>query len=319
MPRAYPSKISIELTNRCNYACRICPVRGSVYPALDMDFAVFKKIIDQIRVWIPAESELTLRLHVFGEPFLYNKIFDALDYIDLKLKRKAWISTNFSSLDPAMIKRLVSPRPYNVELGIWTDALEQQAYAYQRGAGFDRAHANIDYLIKLKNENNSALPEFHVGCIITRKNKRGSGAFLDFWKKKLRGVKGASVRSAVSHDWAGQVTESSVIQKKHGLCVRRRCGMPLEEMVIFSNGDVSPCCFDANHSILIGSIIDQELPLVWSGEKAVSFRQKAFLASLDSFSLCKNCIKYHAPIGIYIKDVFRRILRGSFPASAVKF
>ena len=84
--------IAIELTSRCNNKCQMCPYRlGGESPDLgDMDFEVFKKIVDEN----PAEE---ICLFNRGEPFLYPKIYDVINYIGDRAK--IVISTNGIAID----------------------------------------------------------------------------------------------------------------------------------------------------------------------------------------------------------------------------
>lgn len=80
-------KPSIELTSRCNLNCQMCPFRidNKNIPKGDMDWDLFTKLADEL-----AQQSEAIMLFNRGEPFLYPKIYEAIDYV----KCKVIISTN---------------------------------------------------------------------------------------------------------------------------------------------------------------------------------------------------------------------------------
>ena len=71
----YYNAFNIELTGRCNMACRFCGFRHRKNE--HMDFTLFKEIVDQI-----AKQELaqTILLAGGGEPMLYPRLMKAIQY-----------------------------------------------------------------------------------------------------------------------------------------------------------------------------------------------------------------------------------------------
>lgn len=81
-----PKRLSIKLTNRCNYACFYCGYHSKLInikqprKVFNIDFDVFKKIIDD------AASLKTDEISLLGsgEPFLHAHIYEMIDYIKRK-------------------------------------------------------------------------------------------------------------------------------------------------------------------------------------------------------------------------------------------
>lgn len=72
--RSYPRHLFIETTSNCNLTCSYCP-REKI--SQDMDFELFRQIVDEATRYGPR----SFSLHLFGEPLLYPRIFDAIRYI----------------------------------------------------------------------------------------------------------------------------------------------------------------------------------------------------------------------------------------------
>jgi len=84
--REFPRHIFIETTANCNLSCEYCPREKRKE---DMDFEMFKSIIDECNHYGPR----SFSLHLFGEPLLYPRILEAIRYIKEKDKRHTILLT----------------------------------------------------------------------------------------------------------------------------------------------------------------------------------------------------------------------------------
>lgn len=102
----FPYAISIELTNRCNLKCRMCP-RPKIknLDVGDMDFEFFKKIVDDFAKFTNKKTSFTLV--ALGEPLMYNNLSDAIEYVKMKCQNvPIHINTNATLLDEEKSKML---------------------------------------------------------------------------------------------------------------------------------------------------------------------------------------------------------------------
>lgn len=75
-PWGMPTILQVEPTSRCNLHCRVCPVgAGLGRPAGDMDPALFRRIVDEVR-----DSALLLLFWDWGEPFLHPEAYGMIRY-----------------------------------------------------------------------------------------------------------------------------------------------------------------------------------------------------------------------------------------------
>ena len=68
-----------------------------------------------------------------------------------------------------------------------------------------------------------------------------------------------------------------------------RCKMPYRMMAIGWNGDVMPCCYDADMSQTIGNCNDSKLNEIWYGKDAQKMRSKLKNFDLDGLNACSKC------------------------------
>ena len=82
-----PRQVVIELTNVCNLDCPMCPRKMFDRPNEHMDFEVYKKIVDRL------EGVEEIALIGYGEPLLYPKLIEAIEY-GKRLDYKVTLVTN---------------------------------------------------------------------------------------------------------------------------------------------------------------------------------------------------------------------------------
>ena len=76
---APPSVITLAVTDYCNLNCRMCPFQRSDIGKEHLDFALIKKLVDQVYPYRPYIS-----LCGRGEPFMHPQFFDIIRYIKSK-------------------------------------------------------------------------------------------------------------------------------------------------------------------------------------------------------------------------------------------
>lgn len=70
----FPRHLFIETTQRCNLSCSYCPRPNE---SSDMAFEMFKEIVREASCF----GKRSFSLHLFGEPLLWNKILDGINFI----------------------------------------------------------------------------------------------------------------------------------------------------------------------------------------------------------------------------------------------
>jgi len=89
--KKFPRHIFLETTSACNLKCEYCP-REQI--TKHMDFRLFQMVIDEASTY----GARSFSLHLFGEPLLYPRILDAIDYIKRKNKRHTVLLTTNGTL-----------------------------------------------------------------------------------------------------------------------------------------------------------------------------------------------------------------------------
>jgi len=144
----HPITVEIDLTNKCNNKCPKCT--GQTKNASEMDFKLFKKIIDNLEI-VGVKS---IVLTGGGEPLIYSKIIDAINYIH-NANIEVGLITSGQSLDMSykFLDKLIR---YLSWIRVSVDAGTPKHYKDTHGLDskhFSRVIAFVDKICRIKDLN----------------------------------------------------------------------------------------------------------------------------------------------------------------------
>lgn len=153
---APPSVVTFAVTDYCNLDCKMCPFQRSDIENNHLDFALIRKVIDQIYTSRPYIS-----LCGRGEPLIHPEFFKIVDYIKSK---GLWcaVDTN-GTLIEKNVDRLLSSKIDLVNISIDSvDEIQDQI----RGVpgAFQEAVAGIR---ALRAKSTKFRPMIRINCVIT--------------------------------------------------------------------------------------------------------------------------------------------------------
>ena len=139
----FPQRISIEITNHCNYLCVMCPQSDQTREKGYISPGLYRKIVDECVDYKPMVWN-----HFIGEPLLHKNFFELLEYAGKKGIRCGF-STNSSFLDDAIIMKILESGVERIELSL--DAFTEKTYHNVRGMkNFNEIEKNVRRLLKTK-------------------------------------------------------------------------------------------------------------------------------------------------------------------------
>lgn len=289
--KGYPCELVIEVSNRCNLHCAICP-RDRMSRAIgDMDFSLFRKIIDEIK----NKTEM-VDLCFAGESLLHPEIFEMIKY-SKDNGIKTFLQTNVTSLNKDVSHKLINSGLDLLVLSI--DSAREDTYKLIRGGDFKQVIENAENFLKIKNQDGRRLPYTIAQMISTIYNRDEVKDFMHIWKSK-----GAdSVRIKYFNDRAGSVDRSFA-----GVHSERHKGFPCVRvwrgLAIFWDGRVVPCCFDFSGKYIVGDVKSESVAEIWNSAKMQELRKIHLSGIIDSIKLCRNCSGYKGNFFELIATVF---------------
>jgi len=257
--------LMLEPVADCNLRCSYC--RGKMgternRPDL-MTWETFRRAIDTA-----PDSVESVSLCAFGEPLLHPRICDMIDYIRAH-GRRVVLYSNCTLLTGERLSLLARTDLSVLSVSIEPDAETSWKY---RGVDLDEIRRNVENFSRFKNPDT----EVKLSIVAHPGNIGRIHEAADMWRPLVRHVK---VGPMVGFDGTGH----------EGQCAEPWRG----NLVVFSSGEVSPCCVDLNADLVVGDVNESGLSDIMRGPK--------FTALLGRFiygpapALCGRCCEFAAP------------------------
>jgi MoaA/NifB/PqqE/SkfB family radical SAM enzyme len=280
-------KVGLELTSRCNLRCGMCPLPVLRRPYEDMEWPLVEKIEREVH-----GLGLKLKwLHEMGEPLLYPRIDDAI-----RLFPEASISTNGLLLTEALGARLLAS-PLR-RLRICVDTINPEAYPHLRTGG--------DWN-KLVEVTRAFLEQARGHRMRIEIQKMRSSLTLeetidDFVRLfDLRRYKNARVVEKTCE--ALDINEETDLHGKFYGCVQ---GSFFTWIVIFADGRVTHCCYDAHGDQVMGDLKTQSLQEIIDSDRFAAMKKAFDARDLSALPRCAECFKHGGESNTF-NDVLNRV------------
>jgi MoaA/NifB/PqqE/SkfB family radical SAM enzyme len=280
-------KVGLELTSKCNLRCGMCPLPVLRRPYEDMEWWVVEKAEREIH-----GAGLKLKwLHEMGEPLLYGRIDDAI-----RLFPEASLSTNGLVLTPEIgAKLLASPLK---RIRICVDSINPKVYPQLRTGG------DFDKLVDLTKKFLAQAKGHPLRIEIQKMRSRLTlEETTDDFKKlfDLKQYKNARVIEKTCE--ALDVNEETDLHGKFYGCVQ---GAFFTWVVVFADGRVTHCCYDAHGDQVLGDLKTQSLNEILEGERFAEMQSAFTRRDFTNLPRCAECFK-HGGESHTFNDVLTRV------------
>ncbi len=290
-----PINITIEPTNVCTLKCPCCETGAGLLqrPKASMSLEQFKEIIDKI-----AAHTNTLMMYYMGETFLNRHAYEMIRYAKQGGIPFITTCTNGEVVDP---EKLVDSGLDEVsfQLSGMSQATQQ---VYRVGSHLDKVLHNLKETVRLKKARRSGM-RITSGFIMMKHNEHEVPAFqhamseigvdeavvIDPCVRTLE--QGRDFLPTDRSHWLYDPTafEQGVLRPR--IRPQNECPWIYYSLVIQVNGDVVPCCRDADGQFVMGNILRQDLLEIWNDKKFCDFRT-ALHNNQKSLDICRLCSGY---------------------------
>lgn len=131
-----PQDVQLEITNRCNFACPICPRNLMKVPAQDMPWPLFHRVIQNVG------RPHAITLTGWGEPLMHADFCRVIAYLNQKIPQaKIKFTTNGSLLNPQLIIKLLKLRIAEIHFSL--DTVHQKSESH---GGAAKLSQNVEAL-----------------------------------------------------------------------------------------------------------------------------------------------------------------------------
>jgi len=279
--RHFPPSLEIEVTNRCNEDCIMCPRHLLARPFGRLPFELLEKILDEVE----GRVELINLFH-FGEPLLHPQLREMIAACKQRGIR-VLITTNGILLNERRAAELIDSGLDMLVVSL--DAASAEVYSQIRRLGdFEKVTKNVETFLLLKQRTGRG-PHVQVQMVSLRFNRNQIDDFVARWKGKADSVR---VKHFYNTAEIGSVINEPIRTAGNK---PRPCLLLWREPVILCDGTVLPCCVDMIGEKPLGNVNQRPLMEIWNGPEIVDMRRKHVEGRHKEIGLCRNChvFQYH--------------------------
>ena len=293
-----PVHITIEPTNLCNLQCPICETGAGLLnrPKGIMPFEDFKVIIDKLHNYIN-----NILFYYMGEPFLNSDSYKMIRYAKDK-GIYVTTCTNGHFIDAAQLVDCGIDE-VSFQIGGITQESHQK---YRVGSNLSAILKNVKDVLREKSISKTSHPKVILGLIVMKHNQSELDEFFEVAKEL--GVDEARILNPCVRTWE-QGKQFLPSDERYWLYDRdafnkgilrprrvpsNRCNWMYFSSVVLYNGDIVPCCRDAQGDYVMGNILKGDFASIWNGKKYREFR-KAIKQRQDKLKLCSLCSDFGIP------------------------
>lgn len=297
-----PKKVTLELTNRCNLKCIMCP-----HPTMknlkvkDMDFEAFKKIVDDACKFGDKKTDFTPV--GLGEPLMYAKLAEAIEYIKIRCTGGSiHINTNGTLLNEENAKMLCKSLGGKDSLLISLNGSSRNVYEELMGRDkFDLVVNNIkDFLII--REKIGRGPKVTIQLLKVKKTEPDIEKFKNFWTPLIGQNDDIFIRPLLN--WGGTVDIKDIQVRDKG--ERYPCpSLWTGGVITLADGNVYACCEAQStrekSDLLLGNVQEQSLAELKSENRMREIQEKHLRGEWNEFSDCVKCDMWSFNENIFFK------------------
>lgn len=280
LPLDAPLSLFIDPSDICNFKCEFCFQHHINYSGQIMDKSLFEKIINDMKEF---DSPFKMvHLNGFGEPLINPAIFDFIRILkEENVAEIVSITTNASLLDKEKAEKLISAGLDKIHISIY--ALEDEGYFKFSNAkvSFNNIYENIKYLYSIKSK-----CHIHIKIAGDYFSDQEKKHFLNLFES----ISDTMFIDSAINAWPGLKVVDDTQNHMYGMGNENRiCPMPFYQLVIHSNGKISPCCNEYQQKLIVGDIYKDSLKEIWNGEKINKLRRNILKNTIPQKCVCNYC------------------------------
>jgi Radical SAM superfamily/Iron-sulfur cluster-binding domain len=267
------AKVAVELTNRCNLRCGMCPMNKLGRPDADMPWWLVEKVAADFR-----DNDLTVRwLHEMGDPLLYPRLAEAIDRFP-----GSAVSTNAMLLDERMGRDLLASSLRLIRL--CPDTINRRLYPLiRRGGIFEVVVDNIRCFLELSKGREITV---EIQRLITPETSQESvRSFEEFFHLDRYPQAKVIEKTCEPLDTSD---ETPLHQSFYG-CFQ---GYPFRWFIVLADGRVTHCCYDAHGQQPIGDMKMQTVREIVDSVKVREYMDAFKAKDWRTLPRCGECYRH---------------------------
>lgn len=295
IPLKGPLVVHCELSNKCNFSCRMCPESLPDYDSRvggykTMSLEKFQDICAQLIEFGGAD---VMRLWIMGEPLLVKGIGEYISYAKKSgATKRVEITTNGSALTDDKINEILIAGVDLIKVSIYSPYQERNEHITQKKFLVEKIYNNLSKLHSAKSDLNSNVKI--VIKLIEPFDDKETQLFLEKYRPLCD-----EILIDYPHDWVGGNESGGMLENRYGSggyqlsaevsSQKKICPMPFYTIAIHSDGTVGGCCVDWEKKINFGNCFESSLKDIWNDRKHKDFLKTHLNLRASELPACSNC------------------------------
>ncbi len=281
----FPKHLRIELTNRCNLACIMCPITEMERKLGNMEMELFRKIVADAA----ANGTTFVYLHAWGESTVHREMFQMVREAK-KVGLQVGLSTNCTMLNEKRAQEVVDSGLDFIVLSM-DGAIKETYEKVRKNGDFEIVRQNITNMLATKARAGRG-PFTVLQLIKMTETEAEVDDFTGYWKDMAPD----SVFVKKLWTWDGKAEDiNRLMIDEMPDAVNTVCHALWKQLVIHWNGDVIPCCTDIEGKLHLGNVREQSLREIWNGEPMRALRRAHTEGRRKGLYPCDGCVSGTQP------------------------
>lgn len=302
LPLPKPLSLFFEPTNLCNFRCTPCVhgsenTRNDLKPLRHMEMALYRKLIRELQEWEGSRLKL-LRLAMLGEPFVNPDFCEMVRMAkEADIAERVDTFSNGSLLTEDAARTLIEYRLDAIRFSIYAVEGKRHREVTRSSCAVAAIFANIKRLREMRDAAGAAKPFIFVKMFDTYSEE--NRMFFEMYQdiadevglEKVHNATNYSGNDLVNMYYQDAEKELQANREYRESLHRDRiaCARPFMSMVINNIGDCLMCTHDPAKGTRIGSVRENTLRELWSGENMFQFRKMLLENRKHENPICARC------------------------------
>lgn len=277
----YPLSLEFQISDVCNLKCPMCYRSQSTYvqgPDRFMDFALFKKAIDETAWKVPA-----VRFNSSGESILHPQFLEMVKYAKDRGAVEVSFITNAGAISPELFEKLLLAGVDWMTVSV--DGVYEGYEKIRYPLKFEELYQKLTEMMEIRHRYGSPKPAINVQGIWSMIEPD-----IEQYIKLMTPVSDyvnyntyIDVEKLYSNNFSEAEQEFT-------------CPQPYQRLLILMNGNAVGCCGmnAAEEPEFVGNIRSHSVYEIWHGERLTKIRELCSLpGEYKKLEMCRKCIVPH--------------------------
>ena len=280
--------LQLEVTNACNHKCTFCPNVESHRSKKMIDFELAKRVMKECADFLGADKRICF--HMNGEPLLYKRLPELVEYSKKLGYEYSFITTNGSLANEELLTRLFEAGLDSIKFS--NNAGSRETYKKIHGVdNYENAINALKFSWKYREENGKKYKIF-VSCVGIKQNyeeletfNQMASCYCDevvfYYPCGYAGQKLASLED--------RCDLSKLSVKSFEIRHTVPCAVLWNSINVTCEGYLSLCCSESDNRLIVEDINHIGVKEAWLGEKMMTIREKHAKMNIEEMP-CLSCV-----------------------------